>query len=244
MRRFSDQMGWAADRGGFAIEAAVDERLGFLRKTYSLLTLQIVAVGAISAAILQNEALTLKIANLFWGSRSGMFIYLGVVFGISLLTRSMLAGNRPIGVQYGAAALWVGFLSVLVAPICWVAAEATGGYQIVGEAFLLTVALFGGLTAYVLTTRKDFSALRGALWMGSIGLMAIGLISVFMGSSMSIWYSVGWLVLLSGWTLYDTSQVLHKRNVNQYVAASVDLLVDFVYMFIYILMILMQSRSR
>jgi FtsH-binding integral membrane protein len=145
-------------------------------------------------------------------------------------------------VQYGAAALWVAFLSVLVAPMCWMARELTHSYQIVGEAFLLTLALFGALTAYVLTTKKDFSALRGALWMGSIGLLAIGLISYFMGSNMGIWYSVGWLVMMSGWTLYDTSQVLHKRSVNQYVAASVDLLVDFVYMFLYILMILLRSR--
>ena len=189
MRRFSEQMGWAADRGGFAIEAAVDERLGFLRKTYSLLTVQIAAVGALSAAILSNEELTTRIATAIWGTRYGMFVYLGAVFAISLVTRRMLEGNRPLGVQYGAAAL------------C------------------------------------------GALWMGSIGLLAIGMIAFFMGAGGSIWYSVAWLVLLSGWTLYDTSQVLHKRAVNQYVAASVDLLVDFVYMFIYILMILMRSRD-
>jgi len=237
-------MGWAVDRGGFAIEAAVDERLGFLRKTYSLLTLQIVAVGAISAAIISNESILMGIVNLFYTSSKGMFLYLGAVFGVSLLTRSMLAGDKSIGVQYSAAAIWVVFLSILVAPICWMAAEATGGYQIVANAFFLTLALFGGLTAYVLTTKKDFSALRGALWMGSIGLLAIALISYFMGSAGSIWMSVAWLVLLSGWTLYDTSQVLHKRAVNQYVAASVDLLVDFVYMFIYILMILLQSSSR
>jgi FtsH-binding integral membrane protein len=235
-------MGWAVDRGGFAIEAAVDERLGFLRKTYSLLTIQIAAVGALSAAILSNEDLAIKIANLLWGR--GPWLYLGVVFGISLLTRSMLAGNRSMGVQYSAAALWVVFLSVLVGPMCLIAREYTGSYEIIGQAFLLTVSLFGGLTAYVLTTKKDFSALRGALWMGSIGLLAIGLISYFMGAAGSIWYSVAWLVLLSGWTLYDTSQVLHKRAVNQYVAASVDLLVDFVYMFIYILMILMRSNRN
>jgi FtsH-binding integral membrane protein len=40
---------------------------------------------------------------------------------------------------------------------------------------------------------------------------------------------------------HDTSQILHRRAVNQYVAASVDLLVDFVLMFLYVLMILLNS---
>ena len=240
MRHFAGQMGWVADRGGFAIDAAVDARLGFLRKTYGLLCLQILAVGAISALVIQNEPLLESISRLMFGN---WIVYLALVFGLSLLTRRMLAGDKPMSVQYTAAGLWVLFLSCLVAPLCFMASRATGSYQVVGEAFLITVAIFGGLTAYVLTTRKDFSMLRGALWMGSLGMLAIALISYFMGASVGIWYSIGWVVLLSGWTLYDTSQVLHHRPVTQYVAASVDLLVDFVYMFLYVLMILMRSRD-
>ncbi|MHC4954137.1 MAG: Bax inhibitor-1/YccA family protein [Planctomycetota bacterium] len=240
MRRFAEHMGWVADRGGFAIDAAVDERLGFLRKTYGLLCLQILAVGAISALLIQNEALLAQIANFLFGN---IFVYLAIVIGLPWLTRSMLAGDKPLRVQYTAVGLWVVFLSCLVAPICYFAADKTGSYQIVGEAFLITIAIFGGLTAYVLTTRKDFSMLRGALWMGALGLFAIALISAFMGAAVGIWYSIAWVILLAGWTLYDTSQVLHKRPVTQAVAASVDLLVDFVLMFLYIVMILMRSRD-
>jgi FtsH-binding integral membrane protein len=51
------------------------------------------------------------------------------------------------------------------------------------------------------------------------------------------------VVLLSGWVLYDTSQIIHRRRIGEHVAASVDLLVDFVYLFIHIVMLLLSSRD-
>ena len=240
MRRFSTQMSWAAGRGGFAIDAAVDERLGFLRRTYALLTMQIALVGGLVSLVIRNADLLLGITRLLFGN---IFVYLAIWFGISLLTRSMLAGDRSKAVQSAAAAIWVVFLAALTAPICWIAREATGSYTLVGQAFLLTVSIFGALTAYVLTTKKDFSFLRGALWIGSFAALAIVLLMSFtgLGAGAYTWIPFVYVVLLAGWTLYDTSQILHRRPVNQHIAASVELLTDFVLMFLYIVMILLNS---
>lgn len=241
MRRFSSQMAWAADRGGFAIDAAVDERLSFLRKTYGLLTLQIAAVGGLSALLIRNEDLLLGVTRLLFG-RS--LVYLAFLVGVSLVTRSMLQGNRTMGVQAAAAGIWVLFLTAISAPLCYLANQVTGSYAIVGQAFLLTVSIFGALSAYVLTTKKDFSFLRGALWIGTVAMLVIVLIFSFTGFAGQAWIPFAYVALLGGWTLYDTSQVLHRRPVNQYVAASVDLLVDFVLMFLYVLTILLNSQRR
>jgi hypothetical protein len=73
-------------------------------------------------------------------------------------------------------------------------------------------------------------------------MVGITLISMFMGGMPSIW-SVVWVVVLGGWVLYETSNVLHHRRVDQYVAASVDLLVNFVLMFMHIAMLLMSGRD-
>ena len=243
MRRFAEQMGWAADRGGFAIDAAVDERLGFLKKTYTHLTVQILAVGALTWTFIQNDELIAKFAGFFSGGSMGMIIYLACFFGLSLVTRKMMAGGKPLSIQYLAAGMWVVFLSILVSPLCYIAAEITGGYGIITEAFILTLCVFGSLTAYALTTKKDFSFLRGAIWIGSVSLIGVAFLLMFMGGSGGIWYSILWVVLLAAWTLYDTSQILHHRATDQYVAASVDLLLDFVYMFMHLLMILLNSRD-
>jgi hypothetical protein len=157
----------------------------------------------------------------------------------------MLEGSRSMGVQYAAAGIWVFFLGLLLTPLALVVRHATGSFAILGEAAVLTGCVFTGLTAYVFFTKKDFSFLRGALWLLSWLALGVGLLlTVFggLGGGGSIVYSVLWVVLLGGWVLHDTSKVLHHRHVSQYVAASVDLLIDFVYMFIHIVSILLSSR--
>lgn len=121
------------------------------------------------------------------------------------------------------------------------AKEATGSYEVVGQAFVPTACIFTGITAYVLTTKKDFSFIGAAMWMATFAAMGIGLLLYFMGGSGGIWYSIMWIVLMCGWVLYDTSKVLHRYPVNAAVAASVMLLVDFVYLFLHILMLLMRG---
>ena len=242
MRRFAEQMGWVADHGGFAINAAVNERMGFIKKTYAHLTVQIAAVGALTYAFMQNDALIEKFTGiLFRGGMRGLLIYFACFFGVSLLTRKMMEGGKPLSIQYLAAAIWVGFLSVLISPLCWYAATQFG-MGIIAEAFILTLCVFGGLTVYALTTKKDFSYLGGAIAIASWSLIGVALLLGFMGGSGGIWYSILWVVLLGAWILYDTSKILHHRSTDQYVAASVDLLLDFVYMFVHLLMILMNSR--
>ncbi|MHC4548791.1 MAG: Bax inhibitor-1/YccA family protein [Planctomycetota bacterium] len=234
MRRFAESMTWAEERG-FAIDAAVGERMGFVRRTYVGLLIELCGVAAVTSFTIKTPALLELATRLMWTS---YLLYIGVFFGLALVTRKMLAGDRSTGVQYAAAGLWVVFLGFLCAPLVgW--AVAAQGLQVVVNALILTACVFTGLTAWVFVTKKDFSFLGGALsvisW-GVIGFLVVGSLSGFSGGT----FLTALIVLLfAGWILYDTSRVLHHRHVGQYVAASVDLLIDFVYMFIHILMLLM-----
>ncbi|MHC4956979.1 MAG: Bax inhibitor-1/YccA family protein [Planctomycetota bacterium] len=236
MRRFADSMSWEADQGGFAINSALNERLGFIRKTYLHLGVELMAVAGVTALCLQIPAMQrLAIALI-----SNFIIYIGVFFGVSLISRKLMEGTKSIGVQYAGAALWVFFLGLLITPLAMIAHAKFGNYSVLFEAFVMTACVFGGLTAYVFFTKKDFSFMRGALVVVSWTMVGFALISFLFGGfgGSPIW-SMIWVVLLGGWVLYDTSNVLHHRRVDQHVAASVDLLVDFVYMFIHILSLLM-----
>lgn len=240
MRRFADSMAWGEDRG-FAIGAAVDARMAFVRRTYAHLFAELAAVALLVYVAIQTPALQ----DLASGLMGSFWIYLAVVFGISLVTRRMLEGRTSLAIQYVAAGIWVFFLGLLVTPLAVFVQKTTGSYALLGQAAVLTGCVFGGITAYVFTTKKDFSFLRGALSALSMLGIGIAIVSYFLGgfgAGMSLVYSVGWAILLSGWVLYDTSKVLHRRAVDQHVAASVDLLVDFVYLFIYIARILLGSR--
>jgi FtsH-binding integral membrane protein len=240
MRRFADSMTWADDKG-FAISAALDSRMAFVRRTYAHLLGELVAVALVTTIALRTPSLA-KLAVTMLGNP---LIYIASFFGVSLLTRAMLAGQKSMGIQYAAAAIWVFFLGLLVTPFAMWAKIQTGSYEVMGQGAILTACVFTGITAYVFFTKKDFSFLGGALWMISWIAFGLGIIlSIFggFGNSTALFYSCGMVLLLGGWVLYDTSRVLHHRHVNEHVAASVDLLVDFVYMFIYIVSILLRSR--
>jgi len=237
MRRFADTMTWADDRG-FAIDAAVDERLGFIRRTYLHLIGELAGVALVTYITLQSETLS-KVAFMLLGN---LLIYFAAFFAVSLVSRKLMEGRKSLAIQYAGAGLWIFFLGLLVAPLAIIAKTNLGSYAVLWEGFLLTAFVFGGLTAYVFITRKDFSFLGGTIWLLSWLLVGACVLGVFAGFA-GLWMSVLWVALLAGWVLYDTSKVIHHRRVDEHVAASVDLLVDFVYMFIHIVILLMGSRD-
>ncbi len=64
MRKFAEAISWAKE-GGFAIDAAVDERMAFIRRTYTTLLIQLIGVVlATSLSIKTGLAMTLGLAPL------------------------------------------------------------------------------------------------------------------------------------------------------------------------------------
>lgn len=56
--------------------------------------------------------------------------------------------------------------------------------------------------------------------------------------------SIGGAVLFCGFILFDTHLIMHKLSPEEYVMASVNLYLDFINLFIYILRILQAARGR
>jgi FtsH-binding integral membrane protein len=76
--------------------------------------------------------------------------------------------------------------------------------------------------------------------------VALGVISagiIFEGFTLGIWFS-GAMALFAGVAvLHSTSNIIHKYNRNQYVAASLDLFASIALMFFYILQMFMGNRD-
>lgn len=121
----------------------------------------------------------------------------------------------------------------------------TAGIQVVYQALGLTILIFGGLTAYVFITKADFSFLRGALFMGLLALIGIGVLGFFInfsfGFSQAI--TIAGVLLFVGFILYDTSNILHHYHEDQYAVAAVAIYLDFVILFINLLRLLSRSRD-
>lgn len=66
----------------------------------------------------------------------------------------------------------------------------------------------------------------------------------FWSETMEFVLSVGGAVLFCGFILFDTHLIMHKLSPEEYVMASVNLYLDFINLFIYILRILQAARGR
>ena len=78
----------------------------------------------------------------------------------------------------------------------------------IGQAFLLTGATFGALSAYATFTRKDLSSWRSFLFMGLIGVMIAGVVQLFWhNEGFSFVWSCACVVVFAGLTAYDTQKL-------------------------------------
>jgi modulator of FtsH protease len=241
--------------------AALDRgAVGYLRKVYSLFFAGIVAAagGAITALYAGASSSNLVIDRVgemkdvhvpplvaWFGNHwiLALILYFGAFFGLSAVRRVPRVNV--------AAMLGFTFLSGLyIAPMLFIATLlGASGHAMtanpVRDAFLLAVAEFGGLTAYVFVTKRDFSFLRGFLSMGILVLIVAMLIGMFVGSSvfqLAI-ASVG-VLLFGAYVLYDTSRLLHSGDRSDPVGAAIGLYLNFLNIFLFILRILMSSRDR
>lgn len=122
---------------------------------------------------------------------------------------------------------WMGFW---LAPLMNMVMGMAGG-QAVMQALGATGLIFFALSGYVLTTKKDFSFMRGFLFVGmmlvfvtAIGLMIAGMFGVHV-PMLSLALSGVCVLLFSGFILYDTSNIIHGGETN-YIRATIALYIN------------------
>jgi len=136
----------------------------------------------------------------------------------------------------------------LLAPFLFaVLANFPEGPTMILNAFMTTAAVFGGLTVYVFTSGKDFSYLGGILVILLTGVVVASIFGLFVHPVAqfmnSMAYSMGMVVLMGAFVLYDTSRIMYRFNTDEHVMAAIELYLDFVIMFRHILMIFISRRD-
>jgi modulator of FtsH protease len=121
--------------------------------------------------------------------------------------------------------------------------KLANGASIIMQALGGTAAIFLGLSAYTLTTRKDFSFLRGFVAVGMILMLVIGLFlagASILGydfSVFSLMFSAGIVLLMSAAILFQTSEIIHGGETN-YLLATTSLYLSIVNLFMSLLRLL------
>ena len=112
------------------------------------------------------------------------------------------------------------------------------GPQIVGTAMGGTGLIFLALSAYALTTRKDFSFMGGMLIAGMLVILVAMLANIFLEMpALSLAISAVVILLMSGFILYDTGRIINGGETN-YILATVSIYLSIFNIFIHLLNLL------
>ncbi len=182
-----------------------------VKNTYLLLSMTL-AFSALTAGL--SMAMNLP--------HPGMIITLVGYFGLLFLTTKF----RDSGLGLLFVFALTGFMGYALGPILNAYLSLPNGSQVVMMAMGGTAAIFLGLSAYVMTTRKDFSFMGGFLMVGILVGFLAGLGAVFFEMpGLSLAVSAMFVLLMSGLILYETSNIIHGGETN-YIMATVTLFVS------------------
>ena len=213
---------------GNTVSTQVDARIlatnKLIRNTYMLLAMTLVfsAVTATISVFLKMPPMT----------------YLLSLGGAIVLMWFVLPKTANSGVGIGVVFGITGLLGLGLGPLLSMYLSLPNGPQIVATALGGTGVIFFALSGYALTTRKDFSFMGGFLATGFIVVLAAALVNIFLGiPAFSLAISATVVMLMSGFLLYETSQMVHGGQDN-YVLATVGLYMTIFNLFVSLLHLL------
>jgi modulator of FtsH protease len=204
------------------------------------------ASGALASnKVIKNTYLLLAMTLLFSAATAGasmamnlphpgLIITMVGYFGLLFLTQKF--SNSALGLLFVFAL--TGFMGLTLGPILNMYLSLPNGGQVVMTAMGGTGAIFLGLSAYALTTRKNFSFMGGFLMVGILVAFLAGLGAViFEMPLLSLAVSAMFVLLMSGLILYQTSELIHGGETN-YILATVTLYVSIYNLFLSLLQLL------
>ncbi len=214
----------------YSYERAVSQSSGsviatnkLIRNTYTLLALTLLFSAG-------TAGLSMKF-NLPY---PGFLLTLVGYFGLLFLT------YRLKNSAWGLAAIFAltGFMGLTLGPILNLYLHMPNGAQTVMMAMGGTGIMFLGLSAYALTTRKDFSYMGGFLMVGML-LAFLGMLAAWLFSMPFLALAVSgmFVLVMSGFILYQTSALIHGGETN-YIIATVGLYVSIYNLFLSLLQLI------
>ena len=195
-----------------------------IRNTYILLSLTLLFSAVTAGVAMATHAPMLNV-----------WLLMGGYFGLLFLTHALRNSAWGIASVFGL----TGFLGYTLGPVLNVyIGHYANGAQMVAYALGGTGVIFVGLSAYALTTRKDFSFLGGFLLAGILIAFVAGIANIFLGMpGLALAVSTMFMLLMCGMILFETSAIIHGGETN-YILATVSLYVALYNLFLSLLQLL------
>lgn len=193
------QFGSVTQTSGVAIDEGLRQ---YMLGVYNYMALAVAATGFISMLMASNEALMYQIAGtpLKWVGFAG-------ILGLGWFApRVMMNGSKAAahGMFWAYAALW----GLMIAPMLFFFQQA-GAAQDIYRAFFITASVFGAVSLYGYTTKRDLSGWASFLVMASVGLIIAIIVNalIFKSGMMSLLTSSAVVLVFSAVTAYETQAI-------------------------------------
>lgn len=195
-----------------------------LRNTYFLLSLTLLFSAGMAAFAMVTNAAPPHFVILLVG-----------MFGLSMLTTAL----RNSGWGLLAIFAFTGFMGYTLGPMLNMYLLAfTNGAQLIITALGSTGIIFLGLSAYALTTQKDFSYMSGMLFVASMVAFMAGIGAMLFNLPMlQLVVSGAFALISSAMILFQTNQIIMGGERN-YIMATISLYISLFNLFVSLLQIL------
>jgi len=205
-------------------EGVVIQTNKLIRNTYTLLSMTLLFSAGMAALSMTVDL-----------GRGTYLVSTLLAFGLIWFALPRTANSAAgLGVVFAI----TGLLGFGLGPMLSMYLKLPNGAQTVMTALGGTGAIFLGLSAYALTTRRDFSFMGGFLMVGILVAFLAGLGAIFFEiPALSLTVSAAFVMLMSGLILYETSNIIHGGETN-YIMATVTLFVSIFNLFTSLLQLL------
>ena len=182
-----------------------------LRNTYALLAMLFVFAAATSWV---SQAMHLRI---------GFMPFIVGIIGLSFAINA--TRNSTWGLLWSFA--FAGLLGLVTGGnVDAVLYQYANGGELVVAAFGITAGLFFSLSAYAMTTKRDFSGWFAFLGVGTLAILGAVIVNYFLQiPALALALSTMLILLSCGWIIWQTQQIVRSGQTN-YIVAATGLLAD------------------
>ena len=169
-------------------------------------------------------------------------VELGLVFYLAARVMNMSA-SQASGVFF----LYASLNGVTLAPLFLLYTNAS-----LASTFAVTAGMFGAMSFYGYTTKKDLTSWGSFLFMGLIGIILASIVNMFMNSSAIYWIvTYAGILIFVGLTAYDTQKIKEmnilgnegtEEDTKEAIRGALSLYLDFINLFLMLLRVMGDRR--
>ncbi len=197
MSKIEDKTVWRAQRGAESLEGIDQGLRSYLSRVYMFMAFGLLLTGGVSYAVSNSP----EMMQLIFGTPLQwlvIFAPLGLVFFMSYRINSLSFSTAQALFWVYSATVGLSLASIFLA--------YTG--TSIARVFFITSSMFGVMSFYGYTTRRDLSGMGSFMFMGLIGIIIASIVNMFLQSSaMQFIISIIGVVVFTGLTAYDTQAI-------------------------------------